>query len=363
MFLTLVIPNIGDWNTYACAGTVLMLLFNTILSCNYKISRFASFMLVAMVLHFFLTPDKVTAVFLMVSNLLLFEIMKQYEFSYKIVIYPFLCIALFAFILTLPQLLHVIFESHVSRSTLYEGIFYNSNSASSYYIVVVLCTLLFVKTPYLRLLFLAISLLIIVASGCRSGLLTLFTASLFYILLKSKFHKFTIYVFFFLLFAFTYYLVFIEGTSAISFDYMGKGGDSAGRSAQIIYIINKYSVNLFGYGKNIINADSVKNQGFAVHNFWICSLYSSGLIILLGYTYFMCKLFYSVKSHVAKAFLLSLNLAFFFEPGVCYYISFSNIFPIVVVLLQEGQEQVFQKQICECCVDMDIEFVDGNSIL
>ena len=34
------------------------------------------------------------------------------------------------------------------------------------------------------------------------------------------------------------------------------------------------------------------------------------------------------------------NLYFFFEPGLCYYISFSNIFPIIVVLLKYNEEKM-----------------------
>ena len=92
---------------------------------------------------------------------------------------------------------------------------------------------------------------------------------------------------------------------------LGKGGDSAGRSQQVIYIINHYSVNLFGYGKNIINMATVKLQGYAVHNLWVSSLYSSGLLIMGGYIYFICNLFNRLKSDVAKSFLLSFNLHFF----------------------------------------------------
>lgn len=126
---------------------------------------------------------------------------------------------------------------------------------------------------------------------------------------------------------------------------MGKGGDSAGRSQQVVHIINNYSINLFGYGKNVINMATVKLQGYAVHNFWVSSLYSSGLLIMGGYIYFICNLFNRLKSDVAKSFLLSFNLYFFFEPGLCYYISFSNIFPIIVVLLQDNQERLCYQQV------------------
>ena len=46
------------------------------------------------------------------------------------------------------------------------------------------------------------------------------------------------------------------------------------------------------------------------------------------------------KTIAILPFLLSFNLYFFFEPGLCYYISFSNIFPIIVVLLKYNEEKM-----------------------
>ena len=59
-----------------------------------------------------------------------------------------------------------------------------------------------------------------------------------------------------------------------------------------------------------------------------------------GYIYFVCNLFNRLRSDVAKSFLLSFNLYFFFEPGLCYYISFTNIFPIIIALLKYNEERM-----------------------
>lgn len=340
LFLPILLTSKTDFFTYASSAAAIVLLINTMLAYSFRLNKYSVFMIVAFLLHLFFTPDKFTTVLFMVTNLFLFEVLKQYDFSYKYVIYPFLAFTFVSFIVTIPQFFNVLHVGQLNRSLLYEGLTTNANSNSTLYLLTIMSSLLFIRTPYLRKILIGISLLCIIASGSRNGILSLFTAIWFYYVLNSKFRKWTLCSFFVLLFMFTVYLVFIEATKTVDFAYMGKGGDSAGRSQQVIYIINHYSVNLFGYGKNIINMATVKLQGYAVHNFWVSSLYSSGLLIMGGYIYFICNLFNRLKSDVAKSFLLSFNLHFFFEPGLCYYISFSNIFPIIVVLLKYNEEKM-----------------------
>ena len=64
-------------------------------------------------------------------------------------------------------------EVHLSRSTLYEGLYTNPNTTSEMYLIVIMCTLLFIKTPYLRKVFVISSIVCIFATGCRNGLLCL----------------------------------------------------------------------------------------------------------------------------------------------------------------------------------------------
>ena len=279
LFLPILLTSKSDFFTYASSAAAIVLLINTMLSYSFRLNKYSVFMIVAFLLHLFFTPDKLTAVLFMVTNLFLFEVLKQYDFSYKYVIYPFLAFTFIAFIVTIPQFFNVLLVGQLNRSLLYEGLTTNANSNASLYLVTIMSSLLFIKTPYLRKILIVISLSCIIASGSRNGILALFTTLGFYYVLNSRFQKWTLCSFFVLLLMFTLYLVFIEATKTVEFNYMGKGGDSAGRSQQVIYIINHYSVNLFGYGKNIINMATVKLQGYAVHNFWVSSLYSSGLLL------------------------------------------------------------------------------------
>lgn len=340
MLISSIMSGIEMSSTYISAGFVFVLLVNTLLSSQLRVTGYMGIIVVALLGHLFATTDKITSVILMVSIMFLYEMMKQYDFSYKIVIYPFLLLVVIGFVFTLPQMLNSLLVAHANRSDLYEGIFINANSNAAFYLMAIMSAVLFLETPYLRNIFVVICIICVYSCGSRNGILCLFTSLLFYELLKSKYHRYTIGVFFLILLAAVFYLVFVEVTHSIDFKFMGKDGNSAGRSEQIIYIINHFSVNLFGYGKDVINGATVKLQGFVVHNFYVCSLYSSGIIIMAAYLYFIYNLFHKLCSLAAKAFLLSFNIYFFFEPGLCYYYAFINVFPIVIALLKYNEERM-----------------------
>ena len=324
---------------YISLGFSVALLLNTVVALSFKISYYIIIMSILFFAHWLFTPDKLMTVILFFVTMLLFEIVKQYEFSYKYIVYPFLAFSAIGLILTLPDLLSSITEVHLSRSTLYEGLYTNPNTTSEMYLIVIMCTLLFIKTPYLRKVFVFSSIVCIFATGCRNGLLCLALFLFLRWMLEKTSPKRVFILFLIILLSVFIYMVFIESQHIIDINYMGKEAGSSGRSAQIIYVINHFSLNLFGHGRDVILNAIVSKEHYAVHNFYVHSIYSSGALIVLGYFYYIYDVYKKLSSIVAKAFMLTFHFSFFFEPGLCYYYSISVVLVNVILSLKFIEER------------------------
>ena len=90
---------------YISLGFSVALLLNTVVALSFKISYYIIIMSILFFAHWLFTPDKLMTVILFFVTMLLFEIVKQYEFSYKYIVYPFLAFSAIGLILTLPDLL------------------------------------------------------------------------------------------------------------------------------------------------------------------------------------------------------------------------------------------------------------------
>ena len=135
------------------------------------------------------------------------------------------------------------------------------------------------------------------------------------------------------------YLFFVEIYSSVDFTVMGKEANSAGRSEQITLVMLRYPLTLFGVGKDAIDAFSFATTGYAVHNAFINSLYSMGVVIMLCYMLFIYRIYQQLDSIVAKSALLASNVYFFFDPGVMFYLLLINVYPIMIVLLKMNEER------------------------
>jgi len=324
-------------------GFCVLLLLNTIFTANFRFSKYIIFMCLLFFAHWSFTPDNILQVCVFVTTMLLFEVIRMYEFSYKYILYPFLAFSAIGFIITLPDLLRVLTGANIGRADLYSGLYTNSNTTATMSNIVIMSALLFLKTPYVKNIFMICSLIGLFATGCRGGFINLCTCLLFYWLLKKIGQKTAFFAFLLFLIVAFLYMVFVEAQHLVDFKFMGKDSSSSGRALQIIYVIRHFSVNLFGYGKDVINNAVLANEQFVIHNLYVNSLYSEGLLILLAYFYYLYHFFTQITSLVAKAFLLSFHVAFFFEPGYCYYYSPSIVFVNVVLSLQLLEERKIEK--------------------
>ena len=300
------------------------------------LSRFLLGMTIVLCLHFLVTSDKITSVVICITMLFLYESIAKGIYSVKVILYVFLIFFLVGFILTFPDFLHSLLVVHTDRSSLYGPFFYSANIYAAFCLMTLMCVILFMKPSKIKLILTILLILNVYSTGSRNGMLFIITSICFYILHKSKYAKYSYAVFILLLLMATYYLFFIEMSTTVDFTVMGKEANSAGRANQIRYVINNFPLTLLGCGKEFIDMSIMRvSNGFLVHNFYINSLYALGIMPLLGYMYYIFKVWKSLPGIVAKSFLLAFSVYFFFEPGICYYLIFWNVMPIVIILLSK----------------------------
>lgn len=324
---------------YISLGFCCILLLNTVITAYFRFSRYMVIMFSIFFAHWLFTPDNLLQVSLFVTTMLLFEILKIYDFSYKYIVYPFLAFSAIGFVITLPDMLSALVSVNVGRGDLYKGLYNNANTTSTMSMIVAMSAFLFLKTTYIKKIFISCALISVLATGCRGGILSLCMCVIFYLLLKRKKQKLAFFIFLLFLVVAFLYMVLIEAQHLMDFNYMGKGADSAGRSLQILYVINHFSLNLFGHGKDVINNAVVSKEQFVIHNLYVNSLYSQGLLIVLAYFYYLYHFFAQLTSLIGKAFLLSFHISFFFEPGYCFYYSISIVLVNVLLALKNSDEK------------------------
>lgn len=295
------------------------------------------------VAHYLTTDDKVTTTILMIMTLLLYEVLKKTNLDVKWPMVTVFMVFFVSYIMSWSDMLASLTTTHVGRSDLYKGIFQNANSNGGFSLFTFFFAFIFCKDKTIRYIMLVLTFSSIVASGSRNAMLSCLLFFAFLFIQRTKFKKFAFSAFItFLLLSF-FYLFFVEMNSDVDFTVMGKEANSAGRSEQIAMVVATYPLSLFGSGKDLVDNFVNDLTGFAVHNFYVSSLYSMGIIILVGYMLYVHKLYKNTMSSKAKAALLASNIYFFFEPGISFYLQMLNVYPIMVVIMQMNQEKYIKK--------------------
>lgn len=322
-----------NWVMFLSLIASLLLIIKSILSNCNLFSRYTLLMSVIFILHYMLTLEKFSTFGLMMMTLYLYEAVKHNQFNYKMIIYPVVFVFLIGLFITFPEMLQSLQMQHINRGGLYAGIFQNSNTNAAFCLVVFTSVVLFFRNTKKKKILIGLIIFCVISTGSRNAILFLILLIGFYYLHKTKFAKYS-YIFFllFLIVSFSYMFLF-ELNHVVDFNFMGKEANSAGRSEQIIFVINSFPLRLFGNGKDVIDNTLSHWTDFSIHNFYINSLYSFGVIPLLGYFYFIYVLWNKQVSILGKSFLLVFNIYFFFEPGTCFYLIFMNVAPILILQL------------------------------
>lgn len=215
----------------------------------------------------------------------------------------------------------------------FSGFFDNSNTFAAYSIVAFSATFLFIDNRRLRWLVSLVFLVTLFAHHSRNTLLFVFLSLVFYFLyLKGK-GKFVLWLFFAIIIGGVIFLLVIEpNLAATDFVLFGKEANTSGRSAQVLSVVNHFDITWFGVGADRITKHSIGVNNYAVHNAWVNTLYSMGIIYFVLYAVFIREIYMNIPP-LARSFLLGFHVYSFFEPGLFFSILMISSFPIIITLL------------------------------
>lgn len=322
-------------------GLLICIIFLSFLSPNITQKKdiiFLSILSLFFIFHLMFNTTSLLTIGLVMASVLFFIRLKYIQlypaFIGKIIILLFFVIVIF----NTPELLTSL--STNTTDSMFSGIFDNPNSMAGFTTITVTASLFFIKDKKL----LKICFIFIIASllACKSRNAILFMISFIglYVVLKSSFSKFTFHIFvIFIIFA-LYYLIVIEPQSITTDAQMfGKESGSAGRSTQILLTIGHFPLTFFGVGYDVPNEYSISLTGYAIHNFYINTIYAMGICYMAIYLYYIINIYKQLTQNIHKALLLSSHIYFLFEPGTGFSILMLNSLPLILFSLKLNQEQ------------------------
>jgi len=283
--------------------------------------------------HFKMTDDNIQTTFIpffVFLNLISISVSK-YNMKY-------VGISLFAFyviliLLDYNNLLRCVFSLNYDDG--WECIFYNSNLASIFVCSVFCSTYLLVPNKLLNKISFFLAILGLLACKSRNAFLFFIIVNSFlyfkpWLLGKQKYFPLLILLF---LSSSLYYMIVIEPylVNLSLFNLFGKTEGSTGRALQILFVIQNFDINLWGYGRSLINDAVTDELSYVIHNLYINTLYAMGLLYFLFYLYFISRFYIYLKNYESRVFLLSFHVYFFFETGVAFGFALNYFLPMIII--------------------------------
>ncbi|PDP65499.1 hypothetical protein CLI78_09495 [Porphyromonas gingivalis] len=215
----------------------------------------------------------------------------------------------------------------------FSGFFDNSNTFAAYSTVVFSSTFIFVENRRVRWFIAVVFFVMLFAHHSRNTLLFVLLSFIFYFLFTKGKGRLVPWLFFTIIAEALLFLIVIEpNLVATDFVLFGKEANTAGRSEQVLSVVSHFDIKWFGVGADTITKHSIGINDYAVHNAWINTLYSMGIIYFVLYAVFIRKVYMNIPP-LARSFLLGFHVYSFFEPGLFFSILMISSFPIIITLL------------------------------
>ena len=219
----------------------------------------------------------------------------------------------------------------------FSGFFDNSNTFAAYSIVVFSSTFIFVENRRVRWFIAVVFFVMLFAHHSRNTLLFVLLSFIFYFLFTKGKGRLVPWLFFTIIVGALLFLIVIEpNLAALDLTVFGKKADTAGRSTQVLSVINNFDIRWLGNGLDTISEYTHNVNSYALHNAWINTLYSMGIIYFVLYIVFVRGVYRNIPI-IAKSFLLGSHVYSFFEPGLFFSILMVSSFPIIVVIISQNK--------------------------
>ena len=292
---------------------------------------------IIMVMHWAVTSDALLSLlmYLVVCCLLLFLGHTRFD-SRKVLLIPIIGVVLQSILYFREMIFALIVQNELFA---YSGFFLNSNTCSMFCAMAYISTYILLKTKW-KYMLMILFIIGTFAGMSRGALLFIVAFHLFLFLMRRfKCQRLLIFSLPFMLFALAYVLIFTDTSDSISL--FGKSG-TTGRAMQITYLWEKYSINLFGYGREVISDETLYFFHYPPHNLFFFTLFGMGLLFLLCYLAYIVRIYGLLKSEMAKSALLAMQLYYFFEPVIPFEASLSFFLPNVIIIAMDkflGEER------------------------
>lgn len=242
-------------------------------------------------------------------------------------------IYIFSFVTCLDDLIQSLYSNDYASG--WVMIFNNANMASVFICCVFSSIWIFVAHKGIRLVTFILVIIGLLACKSRNAILFFGLANAFLYFkhcLVNRQKYLPILVFLFLI-TILYYMIVVEPylLNISSFSVFGKTEGTTGRSMQILYIIDHFDINMWGYG-SLINKSVEEALNYAVHNFYVSTIYSMGVIYFLFYLFFIYRLYFMLKSYESRIFLICFHVYFFFEPSWAFCVQMNYLLPMIIVM-------------------------------
>jgi len=229
--------------------------------------------------------------------------------------------------------------SHPTRDTAFNGFFASANGPA---FLALCCIPVYfkIKKKTIKYFIAIIILLYVYACNSRGVMLSLIAFLInCYILKKGCKWYWPFIIISMVMIVSMVYMLVIEPTLVYSDGtLMGKTRDSAGRSDQILLVTEQFSVTWFGLGSDVVNNFVMAETTYGIHNMWLNTLYSMGVIYTLFYIVYIKYIYNKINSLPMKSLFLAYQLCFFFEPGRAFELLYSHFIAMSSILLFLSEE-------------------------
>lgn len=226
----------------------------------------------------------------------------------------------------------------------FKGFYQNSNTCSIFISITYLCVLFLIKKRTIKHLLVLFVLLNLYACMSRNAILFIFMFHLFFYLLKRKYNKLSLVITLLFLIFSGYYMLFFQSDSALKL--FGKEG-TTGRSLQIIYIYEKYSLTCFGIGRDLLSHQISDIFRYPPHNMFFYTCYGMGVFYFFLYSCFIYFFYNRLNSNISKSALIALQIYYFYEPVIPFEISLSFLMPMIVLLIIDSSFSLRYANVCK----------------
>ena len=126
-------------------------------------------------------------------------------------------------------------------------------------------------------------------------------------------------------------------------DLFGKGASSSSRTFMILYAVENFDITYWGSGRSFVGSIISDEFEVGLHNGYLNTLYSYGMMYLLFYCTFLIFFYRNLNYAQSKAFLLGVHVYYFYEPTIFFESGLTSL--VLLMTIMTGDRLLSQQKI------------------